>query len=85
MDVYSIVTEKIVNLLQSGVVPWRRPWTSTGLLRDLITRKPYRGINYFLLSASKYVSLLAHDAPGKRAWRLDPQNRGEHDRDLLED
>ncbi len=56
MDVYAIVTEKIINLLESGVVPWRRPWTSTGLPRNLITRKPYRGINYFLLSASKYVS-----------------------------
>jgi antirestriction protein ArdC len=56
MDVYAIVTEKIVNLLENGVVPWRRPWTSTGLPRNLITRKPYRGINYFLLSASKYVS-----------------------------
>jgi antirestriction protein ArdC len=56
MDVYAIVTEKIVNLLESGVVPWRRPWTSAGLPRNLITRKPYRGINYFLLSASKYVS-----------------------------
>ncbi len=56
MDVYGIVTEKIVNLLESGVVPWRRPWTSTGLPRNLITKKPYRGINYFLLSASKFVS-----------------------------
>jgi antirestriction protein ArdC len=56
MDVYAIVTEKIANLLESGVVPWRRPWTSTGLPRNLITRKPYRRINYFLLSASKYVS-----------------------------
>jgi antirestriction protein ArdC len=58
MDVYAIVTEKIVNLLESGVVPWRRPWTSTGLPRNLITKKPYRGINHFLLSASKFVSPL---------------------------
>ena len=56
MDVYAIVTEKIINQLESGVVPWRRPWTSTGLPRNLISKKPYRGINYFLLSASKYVS-----------------------------
>ena len=27
MDVYAIVTEKIINLLEQGVVPWRRPWT----------------------------------------------------------
>ena len=58
MDVYAIVTEKIINLLEHGVIPWRRPWTSTGLPRNLVSKKPYRGINYFLLSASKYVSPL---------------------------
>jgi antirestriction protein ArdC len=56
MDVYAIVTEKIINLLEQGVVPWRKPWTSTGLPRNLVSKKPYKGINYFLLSASKYVS-----------------------------
>ena len=56
MDIYAIVTEKIINLLEQGVVPWRRPWTSTGLPRNLVSKKPYRGINHFLLSASKYVS-----------------------------
>jgi antirestriction protein ArdC len=24
MDIYAIVTEKIINLLEQGVVPWRR-------------------------------------------------------------
>src|SRR5580704_10666040 len=56
MDIYAIVTEKIINLLESGVVPWRRPWTSTGLPRNLVSKKPYRGVNFFLLSSSKYVS-----------------------------
>ncbi len=56
MDVYQIVTDKIVAMLEAGVVPWRRPWTSAGLPRNLVTKKPYRGINHFLLSASKYVS-----------------------------
>jgi antirestriction protein ArdC len=56
MDIYAIVTEKIINLLESGVVPWRRPWTTTGLPRNLVSKKPYRGVNFFLLSASKYVS-----------------------------
>jgi antirestriction protein ArdC len=55
MDVYAIVTEKIINLLEQGVVPWRRPWTGSGLPRNVISKKPYRGINHFLLSASKYV------------------------------
>ncbi len=56
MDVYQIITDKIINLLESGVVPWRRPWTSTGLPRNLVSKKPYRGVNVFLLSASKHVS-----------------------------
>src|SRR5713226_8596045 len=56
MDVYAIVNEKIINLLETGVVPWRRPWTSAGLPRNLVSKKPYRGVNVFLLSASKYVS-----------------------------
>ena len=50
------MTDKIINLLENGVVPWRRPWTSAGLPRNLVSKKPYRGINHFLLSASKYVS-----------------------------
>ncbi len=56
MDVYQIVTDKIVGMLETGVVPWRRPWSSAGLPRNLVSEKPYRGINCFLLSASKFVS-----------------------------
>jgi antirestriction protein ArdC len=56
MDVYQIVTDKIGAMLEAGVVPWRKPWTSAGLPRNLVTKKPYRGINHFLLSASNYVS-----------------------------
>ena len=55
MDVYGIVTEKIINLLEQGIVPWRRPWTGSGLPRNVVSKKPYRGINHFLLSASKHV------------------------------
>jgi antirestriction protein ArdC len=56
MDVYAIVTEKMISLLEQGLVPWRRPWTGGGLPRNLVSKKPYRGINHFLLSASKYIS-----------------------------
>ena len=56
MDTYAIVNEKIISLLEAGIVPWRRPWASTGLPRNLVSKKAYRGINIFLLSASKYIS-----------------------------
>jgi antirestriction protein ArdC len=55
MDVYAIVTEKIISLLEQDIVPWRRPWTGSGVPRNVVSKKPYRGINHFLLSASKYV------------------------------
>jgi antirestriction protein ArdC len=56
MNTYEIVTERIINLLEHGVIPWRRPWASTGLPRNLVSKKPYRGVNSFLLGATKYVS-----------------------------
>jgi antirestriction protein ArdC len=58
MDTYAIVTEKIINLLEQGIVPWRRPWSATGVPRNLVSKTPYRGVNLFLLSATKYVSPL---------------------------
>jgi antirestriction protein ArdC len=58
MNVYEIVNERIISLLEQGTVPWRRPWSGTGLPRNVVSKKSYRGINHFLLSASKYVSPL---------------------------
>ena len=56
MDTYAIVNEKIINLLEQSVIPWRKPWASIGLPRNLVSWKPYRGVSIFLLSASKYIS-----------------------------
>lgn len=54
---YERITERIETLLAAGVVPWHKPWkASTGLPRNLITHKPYRGINVFLLIAMGYES-----------------------------
>jgi antirestriction protein ArdC len=97
MDIYAIVTEKIINLLESGVVPCRRPWTSTGVPRNLVSKKAYRGINFFLLSASKYVSpfwltmrqaneLGGHIRKGEEStavvfWKIDDVKQSTEDRD----
>ena len=56
-NIYDQVTQRIIALLEKGTVPWRKPWTvQTGLPRNLITQKPYRGINTFLLHAMQYES-----------------------------
>jgi antirestriction protein ArdC len=56
MNTYEIVTERIINLLEQDVIPWRRPWNAAGAPRNLVSKKSYRGVNFFLLSATKYVS-----------------------------
>jgi antirestriction protein ArdC len=56
-SVYDIVTERIVQQLEKGVVPWRRPWGGPeGAPRNADSRRPYRGVNVFLLSAASYDS-----------------------------
>ena len=55
-DTYQIITDRIVSLLESGVVPWRQPWTGDGEPRNLSSGKAYRGVNTFLLGCSSYSS-----------------------------
>jgi antirestriction protein ArdC len=50
-DVHAEVTAQIVQMLESGVAPWRSPiLASTGEPRNFESKKPYRGINNFLLT-----------------------------------
>ena len=53
---YEIITERILNLLEQGTVPWHKPWTGGGLAQNLVSQRPYRGINCFLLNISGYSS-----------------------------
>lgn len=56
-SVYDQITERIITLMEQGTVPWRKPWKSqSGMPRNLVTKKPYRGINVLLLHAMNYES-----------------------------
>ena len=59
-NVYSIITERICALLEKGTIPWHKPWTTPNagdaMPRNLASRKPYRGVNVFLLHAMSYAS-----------------------------
>jgi antirestriction protein ArdC len=55
MSVYEIVTDQIIKQLESGNVPWRKPW-NTAAPCNLVSQKEYRGINTFMLSASGFPS-----------------------------
>jgi len=56
-SVYDRITERVMELLQQGSIPWRKPWNvKRGFPRNLVSKKPYRGINVFLLHAMSYES-----------------------------
>jgi len=56
LDVYEMVTDRIVAALEKGIVPWQKPWASLGGPRNLQSKRPYRGLNAFLLGLSSYTS-----------------------------
>ena len=55
-NAYQIVTDRIIELLEQGTVPWQKPWKGGGQAQNLMSKRPYRGINQFLLNASSYAS-----------------------------
>lgn len=46
---YNEINQIVLDELAKGVVPWKKPWKSVNGLtaHNGITKKPYRGINYF--------------------------------------
>jgi len=48
MNVYEVITERILEQLEAGVVPWRRPWEQVES-KNVATGKKYRGINAITL------------------------------------
>ena len=57
-DIYQMVTDRIIAKLEAGTIPWKHFASSPlGAPKNLVSNKPYHGINYFLLGAcSKYSS-----------------------------
>ncbi|HLM98643.1 MAG TPA: zincin-like metallopeptidase domain-containing protein [Bryobacteraceae bacterium] len=55
-DVYARVTSQIVNAIEQGVSNWRMPWHTSGKFAfspvNVVSRKPYRGINTVCLWAA---------------------------------
>jgi len=56
MDVFQIITERIVTQLESGTVPWRKPWSARNQPQNLVSRREYRGVNVFLLGSQPFES-----------------------------
>lgn len=53
MDIYKQVTDQIIAELEKGAAPWIKPWKADSTAdRNVVSKKPYRGINRLLLGMS---------------------------------
>ncbi len=55
IKVYELITNRILEQLDKGIVPWKKPW-KTQIPKNLITKKKYKGVNILMLSFTDYGS-----------------------------
>lgn len=54
-DIKQIVTDRIIEFLEKGVCPWRRPWSQGNTLpMNYTNKRAYSGVNWFLLNLLSY-------------------------------
>ena len=58
-SVYQVVTDRILESLKNGIIPWQKPWQAPtyaggSFPRNFRTGKPYRGVNVFFLWSTPY-------------------------------
>ena len=54
-DIYQAITTRFIEQLKRGTVPWQKPWFA---VQNIVSRKPYRGINALLLGSATSQSVL---------------------------
>lgn len=64
-DVYAEVTARIIEQLEQGIIPWRKPWITSGAAISHSTGKPYSLLNQILLTKpGEYVTFNQITAEG---------------------
>jgi len=49
MDIYAEVTNRIIDQLENGLIPWQKPWIASGNAISRATGKPYSLLNQMIL------------------------------------
>jgi antirestriction protein ArdC len=52
-DIFEAITARFIEQLKRGTVPWQKPWFA---VQNIVSRKPYRGVNSLLLGSTDYQS-----------------------------
>ncbi len=84
-SVYEMVTERIINQLEKGIIPWRKPWTGIrNGAYNRISKKSYSLLNQMLLkhegeyaTFKQWESLGGHVRKGEKSeivvfWKIQP-------------
>ena len=76
MDIYAEITNRIINQLEQGVIPWRKPWVACGAAISYATGKPYSLLNQMLLGkAGEYLTFKQVQNAGGRVRIRHSANR----------
>ena len=49
LNVYQMVTDRVMEQMKKGIIPWHMPWSGTAGTINYVTRKPYSLLNQMLL------------------------------------
>ena len=49
MDIYAEITNRIISEMETGIIPWQKPWVASGGCVSYATGKPYSLLNQMLL------------------------------------
>lgn len=74
MTVYEIITNKFIESLNQGIIPWRKPWNINGVAYNHTTKKPYSLINQMLLAGGEYLTFQQISAEGGKVKRGEKGN-----------
>lgn len=91
-SVYEIVTDRIIEQLESGIIPWQKPWTGvrSGAF-NRISKKPYSLLNQMLLqhdgeyaTFKQWQDLGGHVRKGEKSeivcfWKIQPVEEEQED------
>lgn len=57
MNVYDVINSRIMELLEQGTIPWKKPWNAqSNYPKNLVSDKKYQGVNVFMLACSEFSS-----------------------------
>jgi len=60
ISVYGIITEKIIELLEKGIIPWKQTWNIQKPV-NIVSKHKYSGINFFLLNSVTKLNNYPHN------------------------